>query len=398
MGISALHNTLPGRSTTLALLRGTIVPMSMQIPPTLLPDDGRFGSGPSKVRAASLARVCSPHSPMGTSHRQAPVKNVVASIQEGLSELFSLPEGYEVVLGNGGASLLWDAIAFTVAHRRVQAATCGEFSTKAARAVGKVPWVDEVQTISAEAGSVALCEEAAGIDTYLYAQNETSTGAYTPVYRASTTPGALTIVDGTSSAGGTPVDLSLTDLYYFSPQKCFGADGGLWIAIASPAALERIASLAAERWVPDILNLQLAVTNSRKHQTLNTPAIATLLMVDAQIHWMLESGGLAEMAARSQRSSQLIYTWAESRLETSPFVSVPEFRSPVVATIDCDDSVNTQAISALLRSNGVVDIDPYRSLGRNQFRVGTFPAVEYDDVAALIRTLDWAIDARVGAH
>ena len=371
--------------------------MSFDIPSSILPVDGRFGSGPSKVRDTQLAAITAASSPMGTSHRQVPVKSVVASIQEGLRELFSLPDGYEVLLGNGGASLLWDAIAFTVAEKRVQAATFGEFSSKAAKAVAKVPWIDSVDIREAPAGEIALCTPAEGVDTYLYPHNETSTGAFSPVQRIGKDSGALTVVDGTSSAGGTLVDISETDLYYFSPQKCFGADGGLWIAFASPAALERIERLSRDRWVPDILNLQLAADNSRKNQTLNTPAIATLLMIDEQVQWMLAAGGLAEMARRTQESSNLVYTWAENRADATPFVRNPEFRSPVVATIDFDDVVPTTAISAFLRTHGVVDIFPYRSLGRNQFRIGTFPSVEYDDVEALLRSIDWAIDAGVGA-
>ena len=365
--------------------------MSIQIPDELLPADGRFGSGPSKVRAVQLSSLTAIDSPMGTSHRQGPVKDVVARIQEGLRTLFSLPDGYEVMLGNGGASLLWDAIAFTVADRHVQAATFGEFSAKAASASAKVPWIDAVDIQRAEPGQVASCVSDDDVDTYLYPHNETSTGAISPVRRFGN-PSTLTVVDGTSCAGGVVVDISATDLYYFSPQKCFGSDGGLWLAFASPAALERIERLSRERWVPDILNLQLAADNSRKNQTLNTPAIATLLMIDQQVQWMLAEGGLTAMAARSRAASDLIYRWAEARPDATPFVSEPQFRSPVVATIDFDDSVDTAAISRLLRDNGVVDIDPYRSLGRNQFRFGTFPSVEYDDVVALLRSIDWAIE------
>jgi phosphoserine aminotransferase len=368
--------------------------MNLQIPAELLPTDGRFGSGPSKVRAAQLRSIVAPASPMGTSHRKAPVKNLVANIKEGMRELFSLPDGYKVVLGNGGASLLWDAIAFTLAERHVQAATFGEFSRKAARAVGKVPWIERVDVREAPPGSVALCSPADGVDTYLYPHNETSTGALSPVRRIGSD--ALTVVDATSAAGGVLADISRTDVYYFSPQKCFGADGGLWIAFFSPAALERVERLAAQRWVPDMLNLQLAVQNSRKDQTLNTPAIATLLMIDSQIHWMLNAGGLKEMARRTAASSRLVYSWAEERDFATPFVAQAEYRSPVVATIDFDSSIDTAAISRFLRQAGIVDIDPYRSLGRNQFRFGLFPNVEYDDVAALLRSIDWAIESGIG--
>lgn len=365
--------------------------MTLVIPADLLPRDGRFGSGPSKLRERQLARLSAPGSPMGTSHRQAPVRDVVASIRERITALFGLPDGYEVILGNGGASLLWDAMAFALVKSRAQAAVFGEFSGKPVRALGRVPWIEDVTTRTSEPGGVALCEPAEGIDTYLYAHNETSTGALSPVARFGG-PEALTLVDGTSAAGGVCVDVSRTDLYYFSPQKNLGADGGLWLAIASPAALSRIAKLTSERWVPDILNLQLAVENSRKNQTLNTPAIATLLLVDEQLGWMLDNGGLEAMAGRARSSSSFIYEWAEKRADAAPFVAEPEYRSPVVATIDFDESVDARQVSAVLRANGIVDIDPYRSLGRNQLRIGTFPNVEISDVQALMACIDWVID------
>lgn len=365
--------------------------MTTQIPSHLLPRDGRFGSGPSKVRPAQLAHLANAGSLMGTSHRQRPVRQMVGKIRAQLSELFSAPEGYEVILGNGGASLLWDAIAFGVVEKRAQAAVFGEFSSKPVKPLSNVPWVSEVDVRRVEPGSIALCESRDGIDTYLYAHNETSTGALSPVSRFGD-DGALTVIDATSAAGGVRVDLSETDLYYFSPQKCFGADGGLWLAFASPAALERIDRLSRERWIPDILNLQLAVSNSLKDQTLNTPALSTLLLIEAQLDWMLEQGGLEAMADRSATSSSYIYEWASNRTDAEPFISEPQYRSPVVATIDFDESVDTQAISALLRENGVVDIDPYRSLGRNQFRIGTFPSVEFEDVRALLGCIDWAIE------
>lgn len=369
--------------------------MTQKIPESLLPSDGRFGSGPSKVRAAQLAAITD-SSPMGTSHRQSAVRGVVAEIQEGLAELFGLPEGYEVLLGNGGASLLWDAIAFCVAKEHTQAAVFGEFSSKAARAVAKVPWVDAADTVEAPVGQVALCEEADGVDTYIYPHNETSTGAVSPVRRIGAAPEALTLVDGTSIAGGVQIDVSQTDMYYFSPQKCFGADGGLWLSFASPAALERIERLAAERWVPDILNLQLAARNSAKNQTLNTPSLANLLMIAEQVRWMLAEGGLEAMGARTKASSSAIYAWAEARPFASPFVARPADRSPVVATIDFDDTVDASAVSAFLRDNGIVDIDPYRSLGRNQLRIGVFPAVDPADVEALLACIDWAVEHGVG--
>ncbi|MFT3944476.1 MAG: phosphoserine transaminase [Ancrocorticia sp.] len=365
--------------------------MTTQIPSHLLPRDGRFGSGPSKVRPAQLAHLANAGSLMGTSHRQRPVRAMVGKIRTQLRELFEAPEGYEVILGNGGASLLWDAIAFGLVEERAQAAVFGEFSSKPVKPLSNMAWISEVDVRGVEPGGVALCESTDGIDTYLYAHNETSTGALSPVRRFGD-DGALTVIDATSAAGGVRVDLSETDLYYFSPQKCFGADGGLWLAFASPAALERIERLSRERWIPDILSLQLAVDNSLKDQTLNTPALSTLLLIEAQLDWMLEQGGLEAMAGRSAASSSYIYEWASNRADASPFIAEPEYRSPVVATIDFDTSVNTSAISALLRENGVVDIDPYRSLGRNQFRIGTFPSVEFEDVKALLGCIEWAIE------
>ncbi|MGO1591565.1 MAG: phosphoserine transaminase [Ancrocorticia sp.] len=365
--------------------------MTLQIPAHLLPSDGRFGSGPSKLRSQQLARLTAPDSPLGTSHRQQPVKQVVASIREKIGDLFAIPDGYEVLLGTGGASLFWDAITFCLVESRAQAAVFGEFSGKVVKAITRAPWIDGVDIKRSAPGGVALCESAEGIDTYLYAHNETSTGAISPVSRFGGV-GALTLVDATSAAGGVDVDVSQTDVYYFSPQKNFGADGGLWLAIASPAALARIQKLTSERWVPDILNLQLAVENSRKDQTLNTPAIATLLLIDEQLTWMLDQGGLSAMAQRTERSSSAVYNWATSRNDATPFVTQPQYRSPVVATVDFDESVNTAKVSKILRSHGVVDIDPYRSLGRNQLRIGTFPNVELADVEALLACLDWIID------
>ncbi|VEI13089.1 phosphoserine transaminase [Trueperella bialowiezensis] len=354
------------------------------------PRDGRFGSGPSKVRSQQLAAIQSP--PMGTSHRQAGVRDVVGSIQAGLAELFRLPDGYEVLLGNGGASALWDAITFALIEDRAQAAVIGEFSGKAARAVERAPWLADPDMRRVEPGQVIECATVPGIDTYIYAHNETSTGAAVPLVRYGD-DGALTVVDGTSIAGGVNADVSAADFYYFSPQKCFGADGGLWLAFASPAALERIERLAAERWIPDFLNLQLAVNNSRKSQTLNTPAIATLLMLDNQVSWMLDSGGLDAMEARSRASSDAVYQLAEQREFASPFIA-PEFRSPVVCTIDFTDDVDAAGIAKALRARGIVDIEPYRSLGRNQLRIATFPAIDTEDVRALLAAIDHVIAAR----
>ena len=362
------------------------------ISPQMLPRDGRFGAGPSKVRPAQVQAIAA--APLGTSHRKPPVRHIVGAIREGLRDLFELPNGYEVLLGNGGASAIWDAIPFALVESKAQTAVIGEFSGKAAKAVGKAPWLGDTEVISCEPGQMVLNVLCESVDTYLYAHNETSTGAMSPLKRygragsAGSDGGALTIVDGTSIAGGLVFDPSEVDFYYFSPQKCFGSDGGLWLALASPAALERIERLTAERWVPDFLNLQLAVNNSRKDQTLNTPALGTLAMLADQVQWMLDNGGLAGMEARSRRSSNLVYEWAANRDFATPFISDPLYRSISVTTIDFDEAIPTMEISQQLRELGVLDIDPYRSLGRNQFRIATFPSIESSDVAALLECID----------
>ena len=354
----------------------------MLIPTSLLPADGRFGAGPSKVPAdhASLDPRW-----IGTSHRQAPVKDVVGRIREGLTDLFGLPDGYEIALGNGGASLLWDAIPFCLVEDRARAATFGQFSAKAASAITKNPFVHDPEIDEAPAGSATLPTISDGIDTYLYPQNETSTGAMLPVTRCGDTD-ALTVVDATSAAGGVSFDPREADVYYFSPQKCFASDGGLWFAVLSPAAIARIDTLTSKRWVPDILNLRLALENSRKNQTLNTPALATLHLLDRQLDWMLAEGGLAAMDARTTAMSDLVYEWAARTEWAHPFVA-DQYRSQVVATIDVD--LPADEISAICRRSGIVDIDGYRGLGRNQLRVATFPATEPDDVRALLESLSW---------
>lgn len=390
--------------------------MNIEIPSELLPREGRFGSGPSRPRIGLPASLGGAEGLVGTSHRQAPVKALVRRIREGLAEFFDAPAGYEVILGNGGASLVWDAIAFTGVRRRAQAAVFGEFTRKAAAAAARAPWTD-CSTVEAAAGEVALCDDGAAaeglaaglsrpslpgadgladmaepeaVDAYMYAHNETSTGAMSPVRRFGRGQ-ALTFVDATSSAGGVAVDVGETDLYYFSPQKCFGAEGGLWLALASPAALARFEKLAGERYVPDILNLHLAAANSRADQTLNTPSIVNLAILASQIDWMLESGGLAAMDARCRRSSGILYEWAERSDFAAPFVS-PQWRSPVVATIDIDEAIPADALRRVLRANGILDVDPYRSLGRNQLRVATFPNVEADDVEALTACVDYVAE------
>lgn len=364
----------------------------ISLPDTLLPQDGRFGSGPSKVRASQVSAVTA--APLGTSHRKPAIKNIVGQIREGMAELFQLPDGYEVILGNGGASAVWDAIAFTLVESRAQAAVIGEFSGKAAKAVSKAPWLEPAEVIAVEPGQMVTNELRDGIDAYLYAHNETSTGAMSPLRRYGTAPvvggdgGALTLVDGTSIAGGLVFDSSNVDFYYFSPQKCFGSDGGLWLACASPAALERIERLSGQRWVPDFLNLQLAVNNSRKNQTLNTPALATIAMLADQVEWMIAEGGLAAMEARCRANSDLVYEWAAARPFASSFISAPEYRSVTVTTTDFDESISAAEISAKLRQMGILDIDPYRSLGRNQLRIAAFPAIDSADVAALLECID----------
>ena len=370
------------------------------IPSELLPIDGRFGCGPSRVRAAqvdALARAGA--TLLGTSHRQVPVKDLVSRIRAGLAALFDLPDGYEVILGDGGASALWDAASFGLIEHRAQAVTYGEFSAKFAAAAA-APWLHAPEVLANPAGSIGLPHASDGIDVYAWAHNETSTGATAPVRRVEgADSGALVVVDATSAAGGIAVDISQTDFYYFSPQKNFGAEGGLWLAIASPAAIERIERIAAsDRYIPEFLSLHTALTNSRLNQTLNTPSISTLILLAEQIEWFNESGGLAWADARTRSASRLLYAWAEQDERTTPFVTDPAHRSPVVVTIDIDDAIDSAAVLRELRANGIVDIDPYRKLGRNQLRIGTFVSVEPSDVAALIESIRWVLDhAPVGA-
>lgn len=369
---------------------------NLTIPANLLPADGRFGAGPGKVRDAQLAALAATgRSLMGTSHRQAPVKNLVARVQSGLAELFSLPDGYEILLGNGGSTAFWDAATFSLVRERAAHATFGEFGSKFAQATTSAPFLAPSAITSSPAGTAVLPELVAYADVYAWAHNETSTGAMAPVRRVpgSAEAGALTLIDATSGAGGLAVDVAETDVYYFAPQKSFASDGGLWLAVTSPAAIERIAEIhASDRWIPEFLSLQNAVTNSRAHQTLNTPAIATLFLLAEQIDWMLAQGGLAWAAARTAESAGHLYSWAESRSFATPFVADPATRSTVVGTIDFDDSIDAAAISRVLRANGVVDVDPYRKLGRNQLRVAMFPAVEPSDVQALTASIDYIIE------
>ncbi|MEU2350511.1 phosphoserine transaminase [Modestobacter sp. NPDC049651] len=368
--------------------------MTITIPADLLPRDGRFGCGPSKVRPEALQALATDGAAlMGTSHRQAPVKNLVKRVREGLTQLFDLPDGYQVVLGNGGSTAFWDAAAIGLIRRQSAHGTYGEFSAKFASGVADAPFLDEPLVTRAEPGSLALPPAAPGVDVYAWAHNETSTGVMAPVVRpAGADDDALVVIDATSGAGGLPVDVSQSDVYYFAPQKSFAADGGLWIALMSPAALERVAEIkATDRWIPGFLDLSIAVDNSSKDQTYNTPAVATLFLLADQIDWMLGLGGLSGAVARSRESSSRLYRWAEDTKYTQPFVNRVDERSLVVGTVDFDDSVDAALVAKTLRANGVVDVEPYRKLGRNQLRVGMFPAVDPDDVSALTACIDHVV-------
>jgi phosphoserine aminotransferase len=368
--------------------------MSITIPAELLPADGRFGCGPSKVRPEALRALAGDGARlMGTSHRQAPVRSLVREVREGLSRLFDLPDGYEVVLGNGGTTAFWDAALFGLIRDRAAFGTYGEFSAKFASAAQEAPFLGEPVVVSAEAGSLALPTATPGVDAYAWAHNETSTGVMAPIARPSGTDDALVLVDATSGAGGLPVDVSQTDVYYFAPQKSFAADGGLWVALMSVDALERIAEITASgRWVPGFLDLSVAVANSSKDQTYNTPAVATLFLLADQIRWMLDLGGLSGAVARTRESSGRLYGWAERSTYATPFVTEPAQRSYVVGTVDFAPSVDATALAATLRANGIVDVEPYRKLGRNQLRVGMFPAVDPDDVSALTACIDHVVE------
>ena len=363
------------------------------IPAELLPLDGRFGCGPSKVRSEQLSDLLAAASILGTSHRQAPVKNLVGQVRAGFTELFSLPDGYEVVLGNGGSTAFWDIAAAGLISRRSAHLDFGEFGSKFV-ASASAPWLEAPHVVKTPGGTVGALEPIDGVDVYAYPHNETSTGVSAPVRRIGVAPDALTLVDATSAAGGLDVDVSETDVYYFAPQKNFAGDGGLWFALMSPAALERAATLAAsDRYIPPFLSLTAAIDNSRLNQTLNTPALATLVLLDSQLRWMNESGGLAWAAARTAESSQHLYSWAEQHELATPFVADPAHRSRVVVTIDFDDSVDAARLAAVLRANGIVDTEPYRKLGRNQLRIATFVAVEPDDVRQLTRSIDYVLAA-----
>jgi phosphoserine aminotransferase len=363
------------------------------IPDSLKPKDGRFGSGPTKVRPEQVAALAAARE-LGTSHRQPPVKDLVRRIRTGLAELFALPNGFVVSLGNGGTTAFWDAAAFGLIQERSQHLSFGEFSAKFATVTTRAPWLKEPSVIKAAPGTHPLPQGEAGVDAYALTHNETSTGVRMDIRRpAGADPGSLVLVDATSAAGALPVDLAEFDVYYFAPQKVFGADGGLWLALLSPAALARIDEIAASgRYIPEFLSLKAAVENSVKDQTLNTPAVSTLVLLATQIDWLLERGGLAWAQSRTTRSAEILYSWAERSRFAAPFVSEPAMRSPVVGTIDFTDAVSADAVAAVLRENAIVDTDSYRKLGRNQLRIGMYPAVEPDDVAALTACVDYVAE------
>ena len=365
----------------------------IQIPAGLKPGDGRFGCGPSKVRPEALASLAERSALMGTSHRQAPVRDLVGGIRRGLGDLFSLPDGYEVVLGNGGTTAFWESAAAWLVRSRSLHLTYGEFSQKFAKSTAAAPFLADPIVIEAEPGDAPSPVADPAADVLAWAHNETSTGVMVDVARPDGAGEALVLIDATSGAGGLPVDVSQADAYYFAPQKAFGGDGGLWLALLSPAAIARVEELdgAGDRWQPAFLSLQTALENSRKEQTYNTPALATLLLLGDQIEWMLGNGGLDWCVRRTSDSSGRLYGWAEGSEFAAPFVADPGKRSLVVGTIDFDDSVDAAALAAALRASGIVDVEPYRKLGRNQLRIGMFPAVEPDDVEALTACIEWVV-------
>jgi phosphoserine aminotransferase len=380
-----------------ARLHGVSAPTpDITIPADLKPADGRFGCGPSKVRPEALRALAEESGYMGTSHRQAPVRLMVSRLRNGLQELFALPDGYEIVLGNGGTTVFWDTATFGLIEQRSQHLTFGEFSSKFATATKAAPFLDDPTVISTDAGTHPDAVAEPGIDAYCLTHNETSTGVAMQLTRPEGTSAdqALVLVDATSAAGGLRFDPAQTDVYYFAPQKALASDGGLWLAAMSPAAIDRLERVgASDRWIPESLSLTTALENSRKDQTYNTPALATVFLAVHQIEWMNENGGLAFAAGRSDRSADTIYGWAEGRPWATPFVKDPADRSHVVATIDLADEIDAGTVSAVLRANGIVDTDAYRKLGRNQIRVALFPAIDPEDVAALTACIDHVVDA-----
>jgi phosphoserine aminotransferase len=369
----------------------------LQIPEELRPADGRFGSGPSRVRQEQLARLAGEGAAvMGTSHRQAPVRRLVARIRDGLRELLQLPDDYEIALGNGGTTAFWDAATCCLVRDRALHLSYGEFSSRFAACTRRAPFLADPLVLAAEPGDAPEPRADGDADVLAWAHNETSTGVMVPVARPAGSDRALVLIDATSAAGALPVDITQADAYYFAPQKGFASDGGLWLAALSPAAIERSGKIeadrGADRWIPDFLSLTTALENSRKDQTYNTPAIATLFLLADQLQWILERGGLEGMVARTSASSAHLYSWAERRPETTPFVADEAKRSLVVGTIDFDEEIDAGALAATLRANGIVDVEPYRKLGRNQLRVGMFPATDPADVQALTASIDWVLE------
>ena len=367
----------------------------IKIPENLKPRDGRFGCGPSKIRPEALAALAaSGSSILGTSHRQKPVKNVVHRVREGLGSLFSLPEGYEVVLGNGGSTAFWDIATFGLIENKSQHLVFGEFSSKFAAAAKEAPFLGDPTVIKSEPGSHPVAVAEIGVDVYALTHNETSTGVAMPIKRPAGTDGALVLVDATSAAGGLEVDAKEFDTYYFAPQKSFASDGGLWLALMSPAAIARAEKIKASgRWVPAFFDLGIAIENSRLDQTYNTPALMTLMLLADQIEWMNTNGGLKFAAGRSADSSSRLYSWAEKTSYTTPFVTDPAMRSKVVGTINFDDAIDANVVAATLRANGIVDTDSYRKLGKNQLRIGMFPAVDPSDIDALTASIEYVVAA-----
>ena len=367
-------------------------PDTLQIPTDLLPRDGRFGSGPSKIRGEQItALVADAPTYLGTSHRQATVRSKVGEVRDGLSALFNLPEGYEVLLGNGGTTCFWDAATFHLIAEQSQHLSFGEFSSKFASAAKEAPHIKDPSIITSEVGTHPTAVTDESVDLYALTHNETSTGVMMPIVRPAGATG-LVAVDATSGAGGLMVDASEFDCYYFAPQKSFSSDGGLWLALCSPAAIERIESLASSgRWTPAFFDLKIALDNSRLNQTYNTPALATIHLLASQIKWMNDNGGLSFSAGRSRKSAEILYSWAEASDFATPFVTNPADRSNVVGTIDFSDEIDATVIAKVLRANGVVDTDPYRKLGRNQLRVAMFPSVDSEDVASLCACINWIV-------
>jgi phosphoserine aminotransferase len=372
----------------------TDAPAKIEIPADLKPNDGRFGAGPSKIRPEALTALAANQTGyLGTSHRQATVKNVVGKVRAGLTQLFDVPDGYEVVLGNGGATAFWDIATFNLIRERSQHLSFGEFSSKFAAAAKAAPFLQDPSVVKSEPGTHPLPQAEQGIDVYALTHNETSTGVMMPIKRVQGADAdALVLVDATSGAGGLPVDINEADVYYFSPQKCFASDGGLWLGLFSPKAIERVAQIKESgRWIPTSYDLTTAIDNSRLDQTYNTPALVTLWLLADQIEWMNSNGGLEFTTSRTADSAQRLYTWAEKTEYTSPYVADPDKRSNVIGTIDFADGVDAAAIAKTLRANGIVDTEPYRKLGRNQLRIAMFPAIDPADVEALTACIDYVV-------